>query len=407
MHTIIIGGGAAGYAAAIAAAEKGDRVTVLERGRKPLKKLGVTGNGRGNLLNAGEPRYYGNTAFALDVLRHMPYEKIAAFLLRCGISLTEEDEGRMYPSSYLASTAVDALRLRAGKLGVEIRPDSYVARIERGFKVSGVRAVYAPDITLKSGRVKSGEKLGEEPFHLQADRVIVAVGGAASPMHGTDGTSYRLLTDHGHRLTPIHPALCAILTEKGPLEGLSGQRVRARLVLDGTHESRGEALFADDGVSGIAAMQLSRFAREGSTLVLDLREAVMGKDMHMNVENWLNNRPGDTAGEWLVGAASPALAAALLRRARIRPDTPVGRADAKALAQVIQAYALRVLGTRGFEQAQVTAGGIDPADFDSATMQSLLVPGLYAAGEVLDVDGACGGFNLMFAFASGLLAGTE
>ena len=407
MRTIIIGGGAAGYAAAIAAAEKGDRVTVVERGRRTLKKLGVTGNGRGNLLNAGQPQYHGDEAFALEVLRHMPFEQIAAFLGRCGVALTEEDEGRMYPSSYLAASAVDALRLRAEKLGVEIRPDTYVTRIEKGFAVHAARTRYAPDTTLKSGRVKSGEKLGEEPVILRADRVIVTVGGAASPMHGTDGSSYRLLTDHGHRLTALHPALCAILTEKQPLEGLSGQRVRAKLVLDDRYESRGEALFADDGVSGIAAMQLSRFANAGGTLTLDLREAVMGKDMHRNVESWLAGRPGDTASEWLVGAASPALASALLRRAHIRPQTPVRQADVRALADVICHYSLKVTGTRGFEQAQVTAGGIDPADFDPATLQSRLVPGLYAAGEVLDVDGACGGFNLMFAFASGLLAGKE
>ena len=405
MNTIIIGGGAAGVAAAIAAARNGERVTILERGRKILKKLGVTGNGRGNLLNSGVPQYFGDRDFALEVLKNMPYADIAAFLRSCGIALVEEDEGRMYPSSYLAASAVDALKMTAERLGILCQCNTQAVKIEKGFTVHALRSVYAPDVTLKSGRVKPGEKLGEEKAVYQADRVVVTVGGAASPMHLTDGTAYPLLTAFGHRLTALHPALCAILTEKKPIEGLSGQRVRATLTLDGTHASRGEALFAEDGVSGIAAMQLSRFAREGGELALDLREALMGLQMHMDVENWLRSRPAETAGELLVGAASWALASALLRRARIRPDTPVAKADLSALAQAIRCFSLSVTGTRGFESAQVTAGGIAAEDFDPATMESRLCSGVYAAGEVLDVDGACGGFNGMFAFASGLLAG--
>ena len=407
-NTMVIGAGAAGVTAAIAAARAGQRVLMLERGRKPLKKLGVTGNGRGNLLNSGAPQYFGDAGFALEVLRRKPFEEITAVLSSCGVSLTEEDEGRIYPSSYLAASAVDALQRTAENLGVSCRTNTRVTSIEKqkdGFAVHALRTIFAPDIVLKSGRVKPGSAVGEEEQTFHADRVIVAAGGAASPMHLTDGSAYPLLTAFGHRLTELHPALCAILTETTPLEGLSGQRVRASLTLDGVHHSRGEALFAEDGVSGIAAMQLSRFAREGGELALDLREALMGLQMHMDVENWLRSRPAETAGELLVGAASWALASALLRRARIRPDTPVAKADLSALAQAIRCFSLSVTGTRGFESAQVTAGGIAAEDFDPATMESRLCSGVYAAGEVLDVDGACGGFNLMFAFASGLLAG--
>jgi len=295
--------------------------------------------------------------------------------------------------------------MTADRLGVSCICHTQAVRIDKGFTVHALQSVYAPDVTLKSGRVKPGEKLGEEKVSYQADRVIVTVGGAASPMHLTDGTAYPLLTAFGHRLTDLHPALCAILTEKKPIEGLSGQRVRAALTLDGQHRSSGEALFADDGVSGIAAMQLSRFAHPGGKLSIDLREAVMGEEMHMDVENWLRLRPAQTAAEWLVGAASPALSNALLRRAGIRPGEPVSKAGLSALAQVIRHFTLEVTGTRGFDAAQVTAGGIDCAGFDPATMESRLCPGLFAAGEVLNVDGACGGFNLMFAFASGLLSG--
>ena len=404
MHVLIVGGGAAGMAAAIAAAQRGHRVTVAERGRKVLKKLGVTGNGRGNLLNCGAGQYFGDTDFAAQVLEHMPYERIAAFLEDAGIPLVHEAEGRMYPSSYLAASAVDALKWQAERLGVEMIANTRVVQIEKaknGFAAHAVQTRFAPDITLKSGRVKPGEAIGEDAVSFRCDRVIVTVGGAAAPMHGTDGTSYGLLRDLGHSMVPIRPALSALLTEKKAVEGLSGQRVRTKLILCNAqgrllHESEGEALFAEDGVSGIAAMQLSRFAVPGCTLHMDLRQAITGQaDTDMNA--WLKRRM-ETRDQCtlLLGAASPALSAALMRRSG---------GSIEKLAQLIADYSVPVTGVRGFESAQVTAGGMKAAEFDPATMESRLVPGLYAAGEVLDVDGACGGFNLMFAFAGGLLAG--
>ena len=403
-HTLIIGAGASGMAAAIAAAQKGERVTVLERNRKPMKKLGVTGNGRGNLLNCGQPEFYGDPDFGLAVLRAMPYAQVAAFLEDSGIPLVHEADGRMYPASFLASSAVDALRLKADRMGVTILPSIRVQAIAKkngGFAVQALRAVYAEDTVLKSGRVKPGVLLSEESAEYRADRVIVCAGGAAAPVHGTDGTAYGLLTAFGHNLIAPRPALCALLTEKKPLDGLSGQRVRATLILDG-HESSGEALFADDGVSGIAAMQLSRFAHAGSVLHMDLRMAVTGR-ADTDVFPWLKERASRMGENLLVGAVSPSLAQALWRRSGRRPSTE--DASLRALASVICDFALAVEGTRGFDSAQVTAGGVDCAGFDPSTMQSLLCPGLYAAGEVLNVDGGCGGHNLLFAFASGLLAG--
>ena len=404
MHVVIIGGGAAGMAAAIAAAKHGRRVTVLERGRRALKKLGVTGNGRGNLLNCGEPRYFGDADFAARVLASMPYERIAAFLEEAGIPLVHEAEGRMYPSSYLAASAVDALKWQADALGVETVVNTRAVRIERtdrGFAVHARKTNFAPDITLKSGRVKPGEPIGEEQVRYDCDRVIVTVGGAAAPVHGTDGSAYGLLTDLGHKLTEIHPALTALTTDKKAVEGLSGQRVRARLALCDAqgkllHQSEGEALFAEDGVSGIAAMQLSRFASAGCVLHMDLRLAVTGS-ADADVPSWLKKRARTRDQRTLLtGAASPALAAALWRRSGHSLDR---------LAEVIADFTVPVTGVRGFDSAQVTAGGVKTAAFDPSTMESRLVPGVYAAGEVLDVDGECGGYNLMFAFASGLLAG--
>ncbi|MBR4068579.1 MAG: aminoacetone oxidase family FAD-binding enzyme [Clostridia bacterium] len=419
MDTLIIGCGAAGAAAAIAAAERGDRVTVLDRNRKPLKKLGVTGNGRGNLMNNSDQRYYGDTGFACQVLEKVTPASVAYFLESCGITLAEEEEGRVYPAANLASVAVDGLLHRMAQLGVEILSCACAEQIvpqEKGFSVTVTVTEYAPDQIKASGKVKKGEVISQSTRVLHADRVIVAAGGAAAPAHGTDGSAYSLLTGLGHTLRPVKPALCALLSDAKVLKGLSGKRLRGTLQLvaaDGRtlHTSTGEVLFADDGISGIAAMQLARFWEPGCTLHMDLSRSLTGSG-ETQITGWLDSRVARVGGmelpplgELLVGCAHPAVQAALLRAAGLRAEETASPDRLRRLGQTIVDLTLPVTGTRDFDQAQVTAGGILCSEFDPATMESRLIPGLYAAGEMLDVDGDCGGYNLMFAFASGLLAG--
>lgn len=407
MRIAVIGGGAAGFAAAIAAAEGGAGVTVLERGGKPLKKLGVTGNGRANLMNAGEPIYFGDTAFALAVLKRRGLAELTRFFASLGVPLREEGEGRVYPASFQASAVQEALLLRAGQLGIIIRSLAHADGIRRE----------ANSFTV-TGREGSGDDPKHpvwKPLAFHADKVIVACGGAAYPAHGTDGTAYGLLTALGHRLTTLAPALCALNVSKKRLQGLKGQRVRARLWLEDEHGnevrfSRGEALFAEDAVSGIAAMQLARFAGEKTTLCLDLRDELNADQPALPfVQALAAGRPGLPAAELLTGAFARPVGRFLLREAGVLDlSVPIASLSPRALravADTVECVRLPVLSTRGFDAAQVTAGGIETRDFSPQTMESRLVPGLYAAGEILDVDGDCGGFNLMFAFASGLLAG--
>ena len=417
MRVIVIGCGAAGAAAAIAAARAGHRVTVLDRNRKPLKKLGVTGNGRGNLLNRGQLRYYGQTGFALSVLEHTSRQTVEAFLEDAGVSLTEEDEGRVYPACYQASAAVDALLAQMDALGVERRQNVRVTSLRReggGFALEGVESVYGEGKNKKNGKVKKGELLEERPVHFRAERVIAAFGGAAAPAHGTDGTAYELLVGLGHTLHTPRPALCPLTTAAPMPEKLAGQRVRACLTLldeTGTplDQRRGELLFTADGVSGIAAMQLARSVRPGHILSIDLTEALTGSP-GTDAAQWLRlrlKRLGDrSAARFFTGAAVPALAEVIFRQAGLSMDerraSSWNSTEVQALSRAVRDLRLSLSGVRGFDAAQVTAGGIDASEFDPVTMESRLVPGLYAAGELLDVDGDCGGYNLLFAFATGL-----
>ncbi len=422
MTTAIIGGGAAGIAAAIAAAERGQRVLVLERNRKPLKKLGVTGNGRGNLLNTGTPAYFGGGHFAQAVLARVGYSDVVAFFTALGIPLREEEEGRVYPAALMAAVAVDALLLRAAQLGVQIHTGARVTQLTRNgehFELTVEQTPVLPELK-QNGKKNKAVTMPASTITdvLQADRVIVTVGGAAAPAHGTDGSAYGLLTSFGHKLTPIHPAMCALLTDQRRLAGLAGQRVRARLTLlspagEMLHQTQGELLFGEDALSGIAAMQLARFTVTGASIALDLRPG-MGINGEENavaeqIASLVRKRGDRPVSDLLTGVFTVPVSRFLLREASLTDFTaPIAKLTTdtqRRLAAAICSLRLPVTGTRGFAQAQVTAGGIATVGFDPATLQSRLCPGLYAAGEVLDVDGDCGGFNLMFAFASGLLAG--
>ena len=419
MKTLIIGGGAAGMAAAIAAAQRGDDVTVLERNAKTLKKLGVTGNGRGNLLNSGNPVYYGDTDFARQIFLTMPYPRLAAFWEDLGVPLRQEEEGRVYPAAMLASVAADALRLKAKQLRVICDCHTRALRLFSKGNEFWAEAEEIPP-SLPTEKKKQGIK--NEPLSktYRADRVIVTAGGAAAPAQGSDGSGYPFLTAFGHRLIPVHPALSALLTETTPISGLKGQRARVKLSLfHGTeknpiHTTVGEALFAEDGISGIAAMQLARFVTAGSRLILDLRPMLNKEDASPDaLVAWLQKlcemRGELPLSELCTGILPPPLSRAFLKAAGItgldRSIQNLSRSALQTLAHTFANFPLAIWGVRGFESAQVTAGGIDPADFDPFTLESRLQKGLYAAGEILNVDGDCGGFNLMFALASGLLAG--
>ena len=391
---VVIGGGAAGMAAAIAAGECGDRVLLLERMDRVGRKLLATGNGRCNLMNRGVWRYPGGTGFAAQVLTRCDAAAQTRFWQRHGLYLRQEEDGRVYPVSGQASTVLDVLRLAMDTAGVTIHTSSEVTALRqrpRGWEV-----------------VAGAES-------IRCDRVIVAGGGCAQPRLGSNGSCYDLLTPFGHRRTALRPALTQIETDPEPLRGLSGIRVKATVsvVRDGTvlRSERGEVLFADYGVSGVCVMQCARDAAPGTEVSVNLLDgmgltrAEVDAELRRRCLVWAQQ----PAEQLLTGLCVPRLALALGKQAQVRfRDRAIGSLSLRevgALTDALGAFRLRVRGVKGFDSAQVTSGGLRTEDFVPETMESRLVPGLHAAGEVLDVDGDCGGYNLMFAFGSGLLAG--
>ena len=395
--TAIIGGGAAGLACAIAAAECGDQVVLLERMDRVGKKLAATGNGRCNLMNVREARYPGGDGMARHVLSLCGVEELTAFWRDHGLLLREETEGRVYPATLQASTVVDLLRWHCERLGVQTIT---------GFRAEGLR------------RTDSGWVVAGEGREIPCRRVVVAGGGKAQPKLGSDGSAYALLTGQGHRMIPCRPSVTQLVTETEPIRGLSGIRVKAEVVLRGAHgekaRSEGELLFTDYGVSGICVMDVSRDAEKGDVLSVNLAKP-MGLDSPQTMLRELAGRremwKGQDAERLLCGLVLPRIALRLFDAAGCRcRDRLAGDLTNVELQRIVDAFfdfRLRVLGVRGFDSAQVTAGGIAAEEFDQTTMESRLAPGLFAAGEVLDVDGKCGGYNLMFAFASGILAGLK
>lgn len=390
-HTdiIIIGGGASGLAAAIAAkrTDKTKSVTVLEHLPKVGKKILATGNGRCNLGNLNAAGHaYTNMRFASYAIEKYGTEKLVEFFESTGLYTRADSEGRLYPMSNSAASVLDALRFECENLGVVFCCEEKVTEIKKctdGFTVNGA---------------------------YKAKSVIVATGGKAAPSQGSDGSGYPLLKSLGHKITPLAPSLVQIKTDTAKIKSLKGVRAKAVLTLSTGGKSEGEILFTDYGVSGIAAMDLSRFVKPDTKAEVSidlLPEFTCGKakEVIIQIAQHSANVPAE---QMLGGIVHKAIGTAAIKSALgFMPKTSgeIKPKQAAIIAAELKDFRLKVAGTKGFNDAQVTKGGVDVSEFDSKTMMSKKHSGLFACGEVLDVDGACGGFNLAWAFASGRLAG--
>ena len=396
----VIGGGASGLMAACSAlmhAKRPLRVVVLEKQERVGRKLAATGNGRCNLTNtlAGPDNYHtsGSLSFPDRAMNAFPPEEVMDVFRAMGLFPVERDEGRVYPASDQAASVVDVLRFYLAEKGGEIRcgcPVTAVSRAKDGF-------------SLRAG--------GETLF---ARRVVLAAGSQAAPRLGGGTDGYHLAQSLGHTLVPRFPALTPLLTD--PIRALKGCKYQGEIALRienrEVRREKGEILFTEYGLSGIAAMQLANLAARAQGRRIEA-ELHLLPGTSGEVYCWLRARAQALSArpieEFLTGVLNKRVAQVALKGCTERPLTePSGRLtdrELRALSERLTAWRMRVTGVQGFDQAQVASGGVDTREVDPETMQSRRCPGLYLCGEVLDVDGDCGGFNLQWAWASGLLGG--
>ncbi len=390
MKIAIIGGGASGIVSAIYAKRINEKnsVTVFERSDRILKKLLATGNGRCNLSNASisEDNYHSsNPGIMAEILSKFSPDEEKAFFTSIGIMLTEED-GRIYPYSRRATSVLDALRFECDRLGIKIRTNSFINKLEKKdsfFMING------------------------EHF----DRVILSVGSNAAPSFGTDGNGINLLNSLGHKTEKFRYALSPVKT-KEITKALKGIRAKGsvsliekdRLLLS----EKGEIQFTDYGLSGIAVMQLSRLCRDGSILSIDLIPELTKEELYKMLSERKILLSHLKAEDFLTGILHKALCQYILGCAGIKGNTNVSlltKKDISILTDFIKALSFTVTNVIGKEQSQASSGGAILSDFDPGTLESLKCPGLYCTGELLDVLGDCGGYNLHWAWTTGYIAG--
>ena len=350
-QVVITGAGACGLMAAIMAARNGAAVTVLEQNEKPGKKICATGNGRCNFSNLARPddAYRGeHPEFVEDALREFSVQNTIEFFKEIGIYPLNRN-GYLYPRSNQAQSVVDVLCMEAASLGAKIKTNEQVTEI-------------------KTGTNGKNFQILTKGWHYDADALILANGSRASSVSGSDGSGYMLAESFHHRIVPVYPALTALKCKGSSFKAWAGVRTEGEISLftDGKFckSEHGELQLTEYGISGIPVFQLSTYAvravREGHKAEL---------------------------------------------RINFMPELSEEELKKLLYARKIREFPLEVQDGMSFSQAQVCSGGVDTSQVNSQTMESKLCRGLYFAGELLDIDGTCGGYNLQWAWSSGAVAG--
>ena len=396
MRIGIIGGGAAGIAAALAAAEyESASVVLMERQARLGRKLSATGNGRCNLsnLHASEGGYNGDDPhFHEYALEKFPPEETLQWFADLGLYTVAEPSGKIYPYSDQANSVVDVLRFSLERPNIEVLTDFEVMRVK---KTGETFSVTAKDRT------------------LEFDKLIIACGGLAGTKLGGTMAGYKLLRAFGHKCTKLRPALVQVKTSWLGVSALKGVRANCRAAIyhNGRRQrqSVGEVQFTEFGLSGPVIYEISRDACQGSgewECTLDFLPDIPADQLR----GLLSKRRATTlnAEELCTGILHNRLGRVLVKEAGIRANAPIAMLHDEQIEEIVtlaKGFTVSLTEPLGMDAAQVTAGGIVTDEFDPQTMESRLVPGLYACGEVLDVDGDCGGYNLQWAWSSGRLAG--
>ncbi len=391
----VIGAGASGILAAISAKEQGADVFMLERNTKIGKKILATGNGRCNFTNVDATEYnYNHPEFVKSIFEQFGPDQTVKFFENLGIIPKIEDLGKAYPYSEQAASIVEVLLHELKKLGIEIIFEIYVQEI----KIQNNKYI-----------IKTQHK------EFKADKVILTTGGKALPKSGSDGNGYIIAKKLGHEITEVFPSLVKLNLDYPYLKQMDGVKVKAKAQLifneQVVHEESGDVLFTKFGISGPTILQISRFANqlllENKTIYI---KVILINDLKVfELVNRFKNLNDKSIEMALVGLIPNKLIHPLLKEADIfnfnQKTANLSGKDLKKVLDILYDWRFLIVNSKGFDDAQVTAGGIDLAKVDQMTLESKVHKGLFFAGEVLDIDALCGGYNLQWAWSSGYIAG--
>lgn len=398
---IIIGAGASGLMAAAVAASKGARVALLEHKDDIGKKILATGNGRCNFTNTDMSvnKFHGSKALIKNGLSQFNYSDTIRFFKELGIP-AYDNAGYIYPNSRQAASVVAAFRMELMRLHVDVKT---------GINITDIKP--ADD--------RTGYCIQTDKGSFKSKRLIIACGLTASPKLGSDGSLFRQIEALGHHIQKPLPALCGFSCDGLNFKKITGVRCDATVasVIDGqmTEQNTGELQLADYGISGIPVFQISslmsRALDKGQRVkvIIDFLPAFSDDELNGYIKDRsITTTDNRSLNEMLNGLLNNKLLLELIHKSGVSPDKK-GRLltddDCKSLTRSIKHTAVSVKKPRGLEFAQVCAGGIYTKEIDVRTLESKIHPGLYFCGELLDVDGICGGYNLQWAWTSGYIAG--
>lgn len=399
VQVLIAGAGASGLMGAIVSARQGKKVWIIEHKEKPGKKILATGNGKCNFTNYFfEPScfYSERGDLAWDILKQFGSKESLMFFEQLGIILKEKN-GYCYPYSGQASSIAEALIVEAEQLGVVICCQEKVKSIQKE------KEVFLVQTTLRS---------------IEAEQVILSMGGKAAPKLGTEGNGYKIVRKFGHTVIPTVPALVGLQCQAEYLKGWSGVRTEGKISIyideNKIGENIGELQLTNYGISGIPVFQISRFAskafyeKKKVSIVIDFLP-IKGKNIFLQwIQREKKENAGKTVGHMAAGIVNKKLALAWLKQCAISEKQKLeqlSEVQIETMVSTLKEWKMKVTDTNGFDQAQVTAGGVSLEEIYIDTMESKIIKGLYFTGEILDVDGICGGYNLQWAWTSGYLAG--
>lgn len=401
----IIGGGASGLVSAISFAKalkhrNNVEIVVLERLDRVGKKILATGNGRCNLsnLNTNEKYYHSkNPKFVKDVLSQFNSKDTIAFFESIGLICRTEEDSRLYPYSNQASSVLDILRMEVQHLGIKEICD---------FEVNNIKKYKNKFIISSTNNQK-----------YEASKIILSTGGNAQPNLGSNGSGYKLLKSLSHTITDISPSLVQIKSDSKIVKALNGIKINAeaKIICNNKviRKEKGELLFTEYGLSGILILQLStiikNFKAQNIKISVDIMPEFEKNKVKEIIQNKISKENWKSLENFFVGILNKKVGQMILKSAGIYPlsrkANSLSSSEINKIVETIKDWQFNITGTMSWNNAQVTSGGVNTEEFDSSSLESKKIKNLYVTGELLDVDGDCGGFNLQWAWSTGFIAG--